>query len=64
MLQFSFHEKNLCFDGNLPSFFSLYLPRSCLVLVGYNKTHIPCLFSFFSKLFTLRNIMLINNIIL
>ena len=35
----------------------LNLPRSCLVLVAYNKTNIPCLFSLISKLFTLGNVV-------
>ena len=34
------------FDRNLPYFVNLYLPRSCLVLVPYNKTNIPYLFLF------------------
>ena len=57
MSQFSFYEKNLCFDRNLLCFVSLYLPKSCLVLMAYNKTSIPCLFCLISKLFTLGNIM-------
>ena len=36
----------MCFNRNLLCFVSLYLPRSCLVLVAYNKTNIPCLFLF------------------
>ena len=39
-------------------FASLYLPRSCLILVAYNKANIPCLFCLISKLLTLGNIML------
>ena len=39
-------KKNLCSDRHLPCFLSLYLPRSCLVLVAYNKINIPCLFLF------------------
>ena len=42
---------------NLLYLASLYLPRSCLVLVTYNKTNIPCLFCLISKLFTLGNII-------
>ena len=38
-------------------FFSLYPPRSCLVLVPYNKTNTPCLFCLILKLFTLGNII-------
>ena len=44
MLQFSFYEKDLCFDRSLLCFVSLYLPRSCLVLLAYSKTNVPCLF--------------------
>ena len=39
-------KKNLCFDRSLLCFVSLYLPRSSLVLVAYNKINIPCLFLF------------------
>ena len=52
-----FLQKTLCFDRNLLCFVSLYLPRSCLLLVAYNKTNIPYLFCLISKLFTLRNII-------
>ena len=41
-----FLQTNLCCNRNLPCFVSLYLPRSCLVLVLYNKTNVPCLFLF------------------
>ena len=37
MSQFSFYKKNLCFDRNLLCFVSLYLTRSCLLLVAYIK---------------------------
>ena len=46
MLQFRFYKRDLCFDRNLLCFASFYLPRSCLVLVAYNQTNIPCLFLF------------------
>ena len=46
MLQLSFYEKNLRFDRNLLRSVSIYLPKSCLVLVAYNKANIPCLFLF------------------
>ena len=36
-------------------FVSIYLPTSCLALVACNKTNIPFLFCFISKLFTLSN---------
>ena len=52
-----FLQKTLCFDRNLLCFVSLYLPRSCLLLVAYNKTNILCLFCLISKLFTLSNII-------
>ena len=50
MSQFSFHKIDLCFDRNLLCFVSLYLPRSCLVLVAYNKTNIPCHFCLITRL--------------
>ena len=46
MLWFSFYIRNLCCDWNFLYFINLYLPRSCFVLVVYNKTNIPCLFLF------------------
>ena len=46
VVQFLQKKNNLCFDQNLLCFVSLYLPRSCLVLVAYNKTNIPRLFLF------------------
>ena len=36
-----FTKKNLCCERNLLCFVSFYLPRSCLMLVSYNKTNIP-----------------------
>ena len=53
----SVFTRKTCFDRNLLWFCSLYLPRSCLVLVVYNKTNIPCLCCLISKLFTLSNII-------
>ena len=41
-----FLQKSLFRDRNLLCFVSLYLLRSCLVLMTYNKTNIPCLFVF------------------
>ena len=49
-------RKDSFFDRNLLCFVSFYLPRSCLVLVAYNKRNILCLFCLISKLFTLGNI--------
>ena len=57
MLQFSFYERNLCFDRNLLCFVGLHLSRSCLVQVAYNKANIPCPFCLLSKLFILGNII-------
>ena len=34
----------LCCDRHLLRFVSLYFPRSCLVLVAYNKTNVSSLF--------------------
>ena len=56
MLQFSFYENNLCFYRDSLCFVSLYLLRSCLVLVAYSETDIPCLF-LISKLMTVSNII-------
>ena len=50
-------KKNLCCDRNLLCFVRLYLSRSCLVLIAYNKINVPCLFCLISKLFTLDNII-------
>ena len=41
-----FTKKNLRFERNLLRFVSLCFSRSCLMLVAYNKTNIPCLFLF------------------
>ena len=55
-----FKNKNLCCDGNFLCFVSIYLPRSRLMLVAYNKTNISCLLCLISKLLTLSNITFIN----
>ena len=52
-----FAKKDLCFERHLMCFVSLYLPRSCLVLVACNKTNIPFHSCLISKLFTLGNII-------
>ena len=57
MLEFRFYKKNLSCGRNLSCFVSLYLSISCLMLVAYNKTNIPCLFCLILKLFTLSNII-------
>ena len=49
---------DLCFDWNFLCFVSLYFPTSCLVLVPYNDTNIPCFLCLISKLFALGNIIL------
>ena len=50
-------KKKLCCGRNLLCFVSLYVSWSCLVLVAYNKTNIPCLFfCIISKLFSLDNV--------
>ena len=41
-----FLRKKLCFDRNLLCFVSLYIARSCSVLVEYNKINISCHFLF------------------
>ena len=58
-----FLQKKLCFAQNLLCFVGLYFPRSCLVLVAYNKTNIPCLFCLMSKLCTLGNVIYLGWII-
>ena len=45
------------FWPNLLCFVSLYLLRSCLVLVAHSKTNIPRLFSLIWELFTIVNII-------
>ena len=57
MLEFRFYKKNLSCGRNLSCFVSLYLSISCLMLVAYNKTNVPCLFCLILKLFTLSNII-------
>ena len=52
-----FFTENLCFDQNLLCFVSLYLPRSCFVLVADNNANISCLICLISKLFILGNII-------
>ena len=52
VVQFLQKKNNFCFDRNLLCFVSLYHPRSCLVLVAYDKINIPCIFLLISKLFT------------
>ena len=49
----SFYKK----DCVLSEIWSNCLPRSCLMLVAYNRTNILCLFCLVSKLFTLSNII-------
>ena len=43
-------KKSVCCDENLPCFVSFYFPKSCMVIVAYNKTNIPCLFLFDIKI--------------
>ena len=46
-----FLREKLVFWPEFVAFVILYLPRSCLVLMAYSKTNIPCLFLFNIEIF-------------